>query len=930
MRYAFILAGFVMAAALAGCPSNGGPEFTSANVAGGGRGGDELGGMPTDDAEGGEGEGGGGGDPREVVEPDVIRRAGNLLYVLNQFRGLTVVDLSANEVVAQVPTYGYPRDLYIDGDRAYVLVGYASNYEVGDDGLIGVTIDSRLYVVDTSIPAEASIAGTFAMQGDLVDSRLVGDVIYAVGADYYWYAEGDGVVRKQTSSTWVTSIDIANPAAIAQADQVDFPGVGQVIHVTPEAVFVATTDYVSGNTRIAHVDISDPAGAMTIATESISVRGYVADKFKMDAFEGVLRVVSSAWDGERNVYVTTVDLATLEQAELRLDSATGDTLFATRFDGNRGYIVTYFMVDPLYVIDFSDPMAPAILSELEVPGFSTHIEPRGDRLITLGVDDSDGGRRVSVSLFDVSAAQAVPLATASFGDEWSWSTAYGDVKALTVLDDVIIVPFSGWTSEFGGYERLQFISYTGDTLEPRGYVDLSGTILRSFEYDGSYYGVTTEQLARIDGVDLDAPAVESTLTLAEYVADFAEVSPDTGIEVVSRFGDGTTVVRVVDGAQEPVSEVTVDVGNFQSMIVEGNIAAIIGTVWDETGASYRVAGVDVSTPGAPEVLYTTAVPVQPYYYYYYYDFGGAGGPEDATGGGGGVSSGGTDAVAGAGIDKDVWGYPYYWNYDAGALAFDLDGTIGLRCTAATFDPVYGEDTAYQGIALVDVETGEHTATAGLGYSHMDSVDVSGGKLYIGTAVPVDVEGGVPNAVAHYVRELDIARGSEGPAANVPGSFVQYDAGNDLLVLRDYQWDLFYNVTSSVTTVDWDGGDSAALLDTQELPQYVWELVGGGNALYFGGYSTQYDVTQIAIGDDGALGLGEPVAVSQSWVRLLGARGAELYLGVGGGAIARYGFDEDGQGLLGPLVETMGMPLSLRFGDDRAYAPMGYFGLVTLE
>ena len=37
-------------------------------------------------------------EEREVVEPDVIRRDGELLYVLNQYRGLSIVDLDTDHV----------------------------------------------------------------------------------------------------------------------------------------------------------------------------------------------------------------------------------------------------------------------------------------------------------------------------------------------------------------------------------------------------------------------------------------------------------------------------------------------------------------------------------------------------------------------------------------------------------------------------------------------------------------------------------------------------------------------------------------------------------------------------------------------------------------------------------------------------------------
>src|SRR5690606_21163805 len=144
------------------------------------------------------------------------------------------------------------------------------------------------------------------------------------------------------------------------------------------------------------VDISDPSGAIT-PRGSVLIAGQVADRFKMDAFEGHLRVVSRTWNGgQSEVLVSTVALDTPDAlsvlAQTEFETARGDQLFATRFDGDRAYVVTYFVVDPLYVVDLSDPSNPRIEGELEVPGWSTHIEPRGDFLIALGVDDQVGRR----------------------------------------------------------------------------------------------------------------------------------------------------------------------------------------------------------------------------------------------------------------------------------------------------------------------------------------------------------------------------------------------------------------------------------------------------------------------------------------------------------------------------------------------------------
>ena len=590
----------ILGLALAGCPlMNNNRTFTSADTNQSGL----FGGL------GAEGEADGeapaadeGGGQREVVEPDVIRRQENLLYVLNQYRGLTIVDLDAQQLLAQVPTLGYPRDLYFANGQAYVLVGYARDV-TEQDGEISVATSSRLYAVDVSNPAGVAIRSRIDVPGDLVDSRLVGDVLYAVSAEYdyyYGYLE-DVAYAGNVASTTVMSIDVSNPDAIAVADQVMFEGSGNVIHVTPEFAFVATPDWQNDETDIICLDIRDPGGAIESAG-TVSVRGYVDDKFKMDAWNGALRVVSSAWQRERQVYLSTFDLndvALPMLAELRLEGAEGETLFATRFDGPRAYVVTFLIVDPLFVLDVADPAAPQLLGALEVPGYSTYIEPQGDRLLALGVDNTNGQQQVSVSIFDVSGNGAPSLVDrASFGENWAWSSAYSDVKALTILDDVIIVPFSGWSGYAGGFDRLQFISYTADALQLRGAVDLSGSILRSFDYDGYYYGVTTEQVTRIDGADLDNPSAVSSVTIAENVVDFLEFGPDLGAEVIARYDEGQILVRSVNGAGDPLGELVLETGEFYDAYQTGDTLVVTGVVWEDEPA-YVVNVVDLAEPAKP-------------------------------------------------------------------------------------------------------------------------------------------------------------------------------------------------------------------------------------------------------------------------------------------------------------------------------------------
>ena len=56
----------------------------------------------------------------------------------------------------------------------------------------------------------------------------------------------------------------------------------------------------------------------------------------------------------------------------------GERIYAVRFLGDKGYVVTFRQVDPLYTLDLSDPTAPKVAGELKIPGYSAYLHPVGD------------------------------------------------------------------------------------------------------------------------------------------------------------------------------------------------------------------------------------------------------------------------------------------------------------------------------------------------------------------------------------------------------------------------------------------------------------------------------------------------------------------------------------------------------------------------
>ncbi|MEM9564740.1 MAG: beta-propeller domain-containing protein [Actinomycetota bacterium] len=265
---------------------------------------------------------------------------------------------------------------------------------------------------------------------------------------------------------------------------------GQTVYASTDRLAVATPrwpdfdadgalreddDY---RTAIHTFDIADPT--TTSYNASGTVRGHLLNQFSMSEHEGYLRVATTdgtPWDSRNSESFVTVlsevggELAQVGQVG---GLGEGEQIFAVRFLGDIGYVVTFEQIDPLYSIDLSDPENPVTRGELKIPGFSSYLHPWGDYLIGIGTDGDDEGRTFGAvaSLFDVSdiddpqLVDKVSLApTAPENLDWfdSSSPVSWDAKAFNAWEDTIIVPVSWWGYAEGA-DEFQDINGNGAAL----------------------------------------------------------------------------------------------------------------------------------------------------------------------------------------------------------------------------------------------------------------------------------------------------------------------------------------------------------------------------------------------------------------------------------------------------------------------------------
>ena len=269
-------------------------------------------------------------------------------------------------------------------------------------------------------------------------------------------------------------------------------------------------------------------------------------------------------------------------------------------------------VDPLEVIDLSNPAEPVSRGILAIDGWVNHIEVRGDKLVTLGVNGAED-RRIAMILFDVSDASApVELSRAAVGEGWTWTSANHDLKSFRLVDELglaLLPVSSSFYSEEEGYRSRQWVQLFSYDLEA-GTVAARGEIddiraKRAFVAEDRIMAFSDTELKVVDASNPDAPVVTDALELARDVAGYARFG-HVGVLAVQNDGRGenvTSELRIVS-AYNPDDQTVYNTLAFDGRVgqlvkLDAHTLAVVGN--DAEGQLF-VHVVDMSYRFFPRVV----------------------------------------------------------------------------------------------------------------------------------------------------------------------------------------------------------------------------------------------------------------------------------------------------------------------------------------
>jgi len=239
------------------------------------------------------------------------------------------------------------------------------------------------------------------------------------------------------------------------------------------------------------------------------VEGRMLNQFSMSEKDDYLRVATTSgwswWNGgqtDNSVYtLKLVDKALTIEGSLKGLGKEGETIKAVRFQGDRGFVVTFRQTDPLYTIDLSNPKEPKTVGELSIPGFSSYLHVVDDnRVLSVGRNaDSDGRtQELQFQLFDVSDFANPTLADKiQIGSRRTHSEAEYNHKAFTYRgsDFMFGVPYRDYSDvnktyseNFGIYQinGLKIDSLTTLTSENSSWSDQPRGLI--FDLNSTTYG----------------------------------------------------------------------------------------------------------------------------------------------------------------------------------------------------------------------------------------------------------------------------------------------------------------------------------------------------------------------------------------------------------------------------------------------------------
>ncbi len=437
-----------------------------------------------------------------VDEADIIKTDGKYIYYVSD-KKVVIIDIQnsgSSKKVAEIPFEDNSisiREIYLKNDKLVVIASeneikteLTSIYQTEDVAYVdGITIKTEAIIYNVSNPEKPQEERRVEIEGTYISSRMIENNIYFASSKYisnainmikkypieelneddYKPVYVDTIISEENKHINFNEIqyfdesEVKNYLIVAgfninekeEADVQAFLGAGDTIYASEKNMYIAkgktvydinTYTILGYNTRIVKFKLNN--GKIEYKNNA-TIQGKILNQFSMDedSKENLRIAVTQDIQSktENMIYILN---SNLEKCGELTGLANGERIYSVRYMGNKGYIVTYKQVDPLFVIDLTDPQNPQKLGELKIPGYSTYLHPYDEtHIIGLGYDTNTDGTRtqnngLKLSMFDITDLNnPKEMFTKKIGNLYTYSDAINNHKAILYLKEKNIMAF---------------------------------------------------------------------------------------------------------------------------------------------------------------------------------------------------------------------------------------------------------------------------------------------------------------------------------------------------------------------------------------------------------------------------------------------------------------------------------------------------------
>ena len=312
-------------------------------------------------------------------------------------------------------------------------------------------------------------------------------------------------------------------------------------------------DY-STKSKIYKFEITKDKGV--VFNSATTIKGSTINQYSMDEKDNHLRIALETNKGTR-IAILNEKLKLIGETD---SVAKGERMYASRFIGNRAYLVTYRNTDPLFVVDLTNESSPKVMGELKIPGYSTYLHPYDENhLIGIGMDTEEiierdyNGKVISnwvrtngmkMCLFDVSdITNPKEISKTTIGDRRAASAILSNPKALLFSKEknLLAIPVNNYKEDFSVTYSDDYSSsinsyknYNKDYIS-EGYFVYNVDLINGFKlkgiishekktYNYDYYYYRDSKLLRGVYIDNNLYTVSENYVKVNSLEDLSEIS----------------------------------------------------------------------------------------------------------------------------------------------------------------------------------------------------------------------------------------------------------------------------------------------------------------------------------------------------------------------------------------------------------------------